>query len=325
MNKISLLLVLFFGVCQLQAQKKKGYEPIFEIPGRTAASSGLSMHDKYMGKVVFSNQQLTRENTAESLFKSSFDLASPIYARVFTSNAVQNYMLYNKALGLNKASAHENTGYNYTCIYYIDGVNVLDYNKDNSSGQLFNTSSWQLLVYIPNKDSDWKTIRNALNALSPGTHKVRVEIWAGKSDIASKDENINTSFKPIAEGEFDLLISNDSKIKIGKKWSDIAEGKADPKIKPELVKLFSEWLKNDYSQYTIHSYKLFQDDYGVQRDDYGLIKYRYMTIGAQATDKNGKCFSLSALYTQDYMGGGKYSTVFKQFGTYAQSQELDCE
>ena len=112
---------------------------------------------------------------------------------------------------------------------------------------------------------------------------------------------------------------------MGKKWSDIANSQADPKIKNDLEKLFSVLLKENYSQYTIKSYKLLQDDFGVQRDDYNQIRYRYMTIGAQATDKNGKCYYLSAMYTQDYMGGGTYSSMFKQWGSGAQVRDLDCE
>lgn len=331
MNKIALLVTLLFGVHQSQAQlfqkKNKNYEPVFEIPGRVASPSGIAIHEKYVGKIVFSDQPLTKENTTENVFKSSFEIGSPIYARVFAANSVNNYMLYKTALGQTKAGETSNSAGQYAIRYSIDEKPLVGFARTNGSENgRYNVSTWTENVFVLNKECDWgsKARRDSLNKLTPGTHKVKVVVWAGELHSRDASSDIH-SIKPVAEGEFDLVIPEGGKFKVGKKWSDIADGQANPKIKADLTKLFSEVLKENYSQYTIKSYKLLQDDFGVQRDDFDLIKYRYMTIAAQATDKSGKCYYLSAMYTQDYMGGGTYSSMFKQWGSGAQVRDLDCE
>ena len=119
------------------------------------------------------------------------------------------------------------------------------------------------------------------------------------------------------------LLAN-SKIKIGKTWANISDGKMDQKIKTEVIKLYTQDLKNNYPALTFKEFKVTSNDYAIQQDEYKRIKFRYVQVYAYAIDKNGKCFTYSCLYTQNYAGGGTYSSVFSKWG-YDNIEEVDCQ
>lgn len=304
-------------------KKGKTSEPIFEIAGRVPSQpSKLSMHNAYVGKIVFSDQQLTIDNTTESAFKTSFNLGDKIYARVFTSNAVENYMLYSTQQGQPQGET-ENMGKSYTIYYYVDSVPVLNgwvqYNSESLSG----VNTWQRFVNVPEFSSyDWKLddTREALNKLSPGVHKVKVVIWAGKGKEL-------VSIKPIAQGEFDLNIAEGAKIKIGESWNDLKNGTmaSDAKIKAKLLELTAADMKANQPDVTVKEHKIISDDYSIQKDEYNYPKFRYVQVATYAVgNKSGKCFVFYSMYAQDYAGGGTYSSNFYKWGNL-NSSEVDCE
>lgn len=305
--------------------KEKNYVPVFEIEGKKPSSpSTLSMHDKYVGKIVFSDQRLKLDNTSEDLFKTSFNLGDPIYARVFTSNAVENYMLYDSRYGQTLDGEMKNMRASYTIYYYIDDVEIMRWEQNNREPGLSGVNTWQRTVLLPGSkeryDLDSDKQRVALNNLSVGLHKVKVVVWAGEDvELAS--------IKPIAEGEFDLNVTAGAVVKIGKKWSDIKMGDLgkDPKVNNKLTELYSEYLKGKYPEYTIKELKVLSDGYGITNDDYGLPKYRTVSISAYMIDnKSGKCYNFYTFYTQQYAGGGTYSNQFIDTGS-PDKFELDCE
>lgn len=309
-----------------KSKDKKEYVPILEVEGSTCSNpSNLSMHDKYVGKIVFSDQQLTLENTSEDLFKSSFSLGDPIYARVFTSNSVGNYVLYNSKYGQTKEGATSNMRHSYTIYYYLDGKQILGWEQNNDYN-LRDVNSWQRYVLLPNSsesyDLDGEERRETFNSLAPGVHKVKVVIWAGERESLA-------SIKPIAEGEFDLNVGSESKVKIGKKWSDYTNGDMakDPKVKGKLTELYTEYLKNKYSGYTIKEIQINSDGYGIRKDGNNIPEHRYVIVTAHAIDnKSGKCYALFVNYAQDYAGGGTYSEQYYMLGNgNAGVTELDCE
>ena len=326
--KANLLVVLALGAGLLSspafAQRKKKNMQIFEIEGKVPGEpSKLPIHDKYVGKIMFSDQQLTLDNTSESMFKSSFNLGDNIYARVFTSNAVENYMLYENTNGVGqpKVMARENLRYSYTIYYFIDSVQIKEW-EQNNKGNLQGVNTWQRMVMLDPKSGQSYDLssdrqREALNKLSPGVHKVKVEIWGGEG------KNLAT-IKPIAEGTFDLNVMANSKIKIGKTWAGISDGKIDQAIKTDVINLYAPDVKKNYPGLTFKEFKVPSNDYAIQKDEYGRIRFRFVQAYAYAMDKNGKCFTYSCLYVQNYAGAGTYSPVFSKWG-HDNIEEVDCE
>ncbi|MBS1635807.1 MAG: hypothetical protein JST26_07770 [Bacteroidetes bacterium] len=304
-------------------KKEKNTELIFEIPGRVPSDpSKLPIHDKYVGKIVFSDQQLKLSNCNESMFKSSFKLGDPIYARVFTSNSVENYMLYH--MDRQPPEPISNMRYSYTIYYFVDSVKIMEwvqYNKEDIVG----VNTWQRFIMVDPKlgmPYDWKSDeqRKAINNLKPGVHKVKVEIWAGEGRELS-------SIKPIAVGEFDLTIEEGVKAMIGKKWSGLKTGDmaSDMKVKTKLTELYTEYFKTNMTEFNIKDFKITSDGYSIKKNQSGLPQYRYLEIVAYGIDKKtGKCYALSSLYAQDYAGGGTYSTNFYKWGNTSIT-EYDCE
>lgn len=170
-------------------------------------------------------------------------------------------------------------------------------------------------------DLDGDKRRDIFNNLSVGTHKMKVVIWAGEGERLA-------SIKPIAEGEFDLHVKAGTVIKIGKTWSDVKNGDLgkDPKVKNKLTELYSEYLKDKYPEYTLKEVKVPADGYGINKDDYGLPKYRNVPVSAYMIDnKSEKCYNFVSGYSQNYAGGGTYSEQFYRYQSSPDKIELDCK
>lgn len=307
------------------SKKGKDYVPVLEIPETTFKPSGIPIQEKYNGKIVFSNEQLTKENTTEDKFQSSFEVGTPIYARIFIPNQVGNYMLYSN---LNCKSpcdkdASKNINDEYTLNYFIDDSLILSkVYTNNSAAGLDGVQTWQRIIYAPSLSSfDWNSnsMCERLNNLSLGSHKVKAVIWAGDK------KRYGVSHIPIAEGEFDLTVSGSSKIKIGKTWSVFKSGSmdSDAKLKATLVELSKQEMKANYSDITIKEYKVLSNDYNIQKE-YEYPKFRYVEVAAYGVSTSGKCFVYYLLFAQDYSGGGVYTTNFYKWGN-TNKEEIDCE
>jgi len=298
--------------------------PVLEIPETTFKPSNIPIQEQYNGKIVFSNEQLTKENSTEDKFKSSFEVGTPVYARIFIPNQVGNYMLYSN-LNCNvpcDQDASKNINDEYTLNYYIDDSLMLSQVlTNNSAAGLDGVQTWQRIIYAPSLSSfDWSSnnTRERLNNLSPGSHNVKAVIWAGNK------KRYGVSHIPIAEGEFDLTMSGSSKIKIGETWSTSKSGSmdSDARLKATLVELSSEELKANYSDLTIKEYKVLSNDYSIQKE-YNYPKFRYVQVAAYCINKSGKCFVCYLLFVICYLLR-VYSNNFYKWGN-TNKEEVDCE
>lgn len=325
-------LIVFVTAGQSHAQifGKKKYDPVFEIPGRTFTASDIPLQSQYTGKIVFSDEKLTKANTTEDKFKKSFDLGSPIYSRVFTSNAVENYQLYTVGVAPGPNTEQTNFHGEYITEYYIDGeLKFKSRGYNNRESGLSGVQSWQIFLNSTNAQEsyDWKpnSIREQINKLTPGVHKVKMVIWPTKDFATSAGSFEARPINPIAEGEFDLNVKDGAKIKIGKSWKDLKNGAmaSDTKIKSKLTELSAADMKNNQPDITVKEYKILSDDYSIQKE-YNYPKFRYVQIAVYGTDKSGKCFIYYMMYAQDHAGGGSYSSNFYKWG-HSNIVEVDCE
>lgn len=305
--------------------KKEAFTPTLDIPGTTFTPSGIPIQEKYNGKIVFSDEQLTKENTTEDKFKTTLEMGAPIWGRVFLPNQVGNYMVYNNFYCQTPCAKDESQNIHdeHTTYYYIDdSLLTTIIGSNTSSNGLAAVQTWQQLIFVPSSNSyDWSGdhVRKYLNNLEPGIHKVRVEVWAGR------ESRYGLSYKPIAEGEFELNVSGNSTIKIGKTWNELKNGAmaSDAKTKATLTELAATEMKTHYPDITVKEYKVLSDDYGVQKE-YNYPKFRHVQVAAYGADANGKCFVFYMLFAQDYEGGGVYSSNYYHWGNTNQD-EVDCE
>ena len=234
-------------------------------------------------------------------------------------------MLYRADSGQTQEGETKNIRYGYFTIYYLDDAELTTLRGDNNVQGSYDKNTWQIFLSGEAGDSDLESsdVREKLNHLTPGSHKIRVEVWAGQT--SSYPENDLRSIKPIASGEFTLNVGGNSKLKIGKSWTDYKEATSmDAKITSEAKKMFTDHLKSRQPDLVIKATKNTSKDWSIHRDKYNQIEYRSLSIAACVQDSQGKCWVYWGLYTQDYAGGGNYSTILKKWGD-TPTEEIDCE
>lgn len=75
---------------------------------------------------------------------------------------------------------------------------------------------------------------------------------------------------------------------------------------------------------TIGNLIITSKDWGITKNDYGLIQYR--SIACEVVIKNkGRCYVKSFVFAQDYAGGGNYSTNLYYNGFSSGLEQIKCE
>jgi len=213
---VTFLMTLLFFSGQINAQisnpfKKKNSK----IDFFKEESSGGPHYDKYVGKVVFSNSEIEREDS-DSEYITSYTLGDPLYIRSYLNQSVTNSVMkqvsekgIDKIKNINKIKQRYEIKSRLIYILYLDG------NRISNSSHTKNLSSIDRKELISLRatlndgtpknypyELPYKTLEANEKLLTPGTHKLKIEVVALLTALEEK-------FDPIASGEIDLIVSED--------------------------------------------------------------------------------------------------------------------
>jgi hypothetical protein len=277
----------------------------------------LTMHGKYVGKLVFSAQKLTPESTKESLFKTNFNIDEAIYARVFIDEPIKNYITYSD----NNTTQFSNGYGDCTLEYTIDGNKENVYilkrysRKDDTQGWI----TWQYFICARGEDAEFNSedfIKN-MNALADGQHTITMELWAGGGSG-------RRGIKPIATGEIKLNKAPGKKMSLGRNWASYKAGMVNEALTKEFVELMKARAAKDGWKETFTKAKIMDKDWYVKKNDYtGEKLYRVITAWVYAKWPDGHCTVQEFSFSQDW-NGTAFSKNTEQSGIGNQTT-IDCD
>lgn len=276
------------------------------------------LHEKYVGQIVFSSQQLTPENTKESMFKTSFNIDEPIYGRVYIPTSVKNYVVYgDNGQGSN---GWENNYGDCSLQYTVDNdtkVNVLkNYSRDRDTKSWI---TWQYFISARGENAEFNqaSFINHMNSLSDGEHTIKFKLWAG--GIAGR-----SSISPIATAEIRINKLPGKKMSLGRGWSFYKPAMSNPALEKQMVDVMKEKASRDGWKETFMKARIMDKDWYTVRNEYtGIITARTINAIVYAKWPDGHCTIQEFGFIQQW-NGNTWSKVL-EFNGVGNQTEIDCD
>lgn len=287
---------------------------LFLLLGATAiANQGMTSptHKENVGKIVFSDQEVKFRKEDPSQLKESFQLGEPIYARAYFAQPIRSspWVLNGQPTDLGNLQDTD-----YEIRMYFDGVHQ-EYRFGKFFGphglgpkSAFEWTTFQVNLTPKEQDKGERYMREAwaklTRKLSPGPHKVRMELWGvmGQAQTASA----------MAVGEFTLNVREGSAVEAGSFPADSYSGSDLEQLKSIMRGVLVGPVAKSGSEILDVSVT---SDWREGRYTDTLVRYRKIqgTVLWHDSDGDGYCRFTSYSFIQTWTGNGWGSLQFKAF------------
>jgi hypothetical protein len=286
----------------------------------TAEGITSPLHQKYMGKVVFSDNNAITERTIvnEEKFKDVFVLGDQIYFRYYMDNSLTNYL--KKLFPKEELWRIREYGLYYFKIS-LDGAEIIfqdgcsksaikEIHKDTrtTSCGAFKSDGES---YIGMSFFD-KFLEKANSKLTIGSHKIKFEIFPYLEAHAGMPQT------PVAMGEFTLKV-NENSLKGDPNICFPKARMSNKEIEAEVLAAFRQTNSVSKNEIVV----LGNEDWVISRSEAtGVITGRYMNA-IIAYKKGDKCGYESAGFEADY-DGSNYSKKMRRAIDDHNFKEIPC-
>ncbi|MEZ4268080.1 MAG: hypothetical protein R3F39_17075 [Myxococcota bacterium] len=281
-------------------------------------------HREHVGKIVYSADLIPFRKEAPEAFKGEFTATSPIYGRVYLARSLANTEVQLDG-SVKKGSARDfevrlfvgELEQKYAFDVFHRGTLAPD------AAEAWTTWRFDPHPLPGDKAADLKVVTGwakTVNALAPGRHTVRVEVWVTEGQMRSAE--------PVAAGSFALTKTKGDRLSIGGAFpADVVAAAEAGKLKEAArAALLAEGVAKkgtDILGVAITSQ--------VEEGRYADTKapYRQVSAAVKWADANGDGFCKFVTYNlvQDQAASGWGTWRFKSFcnGAGCQEGEVDCE
>ena len=261
-----------------------------------------SMHEKYMGQIVWANKPegIAYKNENEALFVQEATLGEEIRFRVYMDNSLTNYLKH-----MSLPTVHGR----YIVKYYLDGKEIdsrtFQENEFTRDAKRNYTTFRGALKTLGNKlatgEDEFQTVLMRNESLfTVGQHKFKMEIMPFQD---YPEEYIG---EVVASGELTLNVK-------GKLFDPNDEKVCLPKAKMNNATLEAKVLKAFKAkgwEETPKEVRIVSPKWNIVRNQYtGIITSRYIDA-IVGSEKNGECFYQEFSFYQDYNGSAYQSEMY---------------
>lgn len=282
------------------------------------------IHEKYVGKIVFSTTEIPKENPTEAKFSSDFKINSPIYARIYLRTSV-----FNEA---QKTSTSEIFDIHVGMVYkvYIDG-NLADegrvsFKEDGkeylSKSQVRTATSIGGILNFNNNALLSEAYIDALieydSKLTDGKHHFKIDLFPNYTSVKPLTD------VPIASGEFNLNVSRGFANPANPAICMPKAEKKDPALEAKYKDCVKKYLVNNNKDAVMKSFVLLSSDWEIRKNDISGVPISKTMYGAAGLSyKDGKCKYETFSFTQNW-NGSSYSTTIET-STTGQDGNIFCD
>jgi hypothetical protein len=269
-------------------------------------TSGL--HKKNVGKIVWSDSRIKFDNQDNANLINEFKAGEPIYGRGYLKQSLYNYSLEEGGQNC------ENTNSDFEFRVTVDGEDKGVLHSHYFGGQDWTT--FQITLVLASGDNEdavnqgvTQKFATLANSLSKGSHKITLELWAGKK---------NCEKKKYAEGSFTYIKESGEKLK--------GQGAEIPPVAMTNAKLEQEMIQaikgQGWKNESPIDIVIIESDWRINRDVFGNILNREINTYAILKDNSGNCRGNDISFQQKYNGKSYGKTEFYGLGT--KSIVVDC-
>lgn len=283
-------------------------------------------HQKNLGKIIWANEIIDRENTDPSKIKSEFNVTDFIYGRAYFKESISNVPIYVYEEGarvdvIPPCSSAEN-GCIYTAKLYIAGKLVWETPFDYMSEEQVDLTSFQVWIRpIPEHDETSKSYRSMINKLPVGRHQVRIEFHSTGENYS--DDTRKKQSEPMAVGEFTYVKNEGDKIPFGKTFADYGAGMRDREAEQGMLACLRQHAQDQGWKGEIIDIKIKDQNWTVKRHEWsGRIIYRGASAYVYYQKADGVCAVQSYSFGQESLNDGYDRFKLETF--FSTMDEVDC-
>ncbi|MDX1902919.1 MAG: hypothetical protein SFU27_02075 [Thermonemataceae bacterium] len=278
------------------------------------------LHKRYIGKIVFANNEIPKTETSDAAFKKNFSLSEDIYARVYLPQCVTNeandmgYILQTNQIyyrfivdGQRSVPKYDNVEFPFGALNWANYTSVLDMRDKWTTFQLALSPKKEQIEEYPKIDV--KTFLLTSYLLAQGKHKIKVELVINIPEDDG-DYKYQTKFgkeKIIASGEFELNVNEQDKAKaLGKSCPDLSWQNNKTSQVPNTFAMVD---KSKRPNEKIVKVVLLDNDWTYKKNGYGVILSRSIKGAAIVQDLKTKLYYTIALNFEQQntsSGGAQY-------------------
>ncbi|GAA4470168.1 hypothetical protein GCM10023093_30920 [Nemorincola caseinilytica] len=284
------------------------------------------VHKKNIGKILFSNDKITRGNmNNESVYKSTFNVGDIIYGRFYLAKGLNKYLLFDQGYFYENESSAMGGGGSWAEAYYIMSIDGKPYNdkypvvyKSEYPVDKGNHQTTGQTRIIPNA-ADGGAVRevtDALNAMSEGSHQVRIDMYGGAYQSRSTKD-------PIATGTFTLVKAKGATAKMGKTFEDLPAGMKDAELEAKMLKAAQKKATDEHWKEKPMKVKISSEDWDVRRNELtGVVLNRVIRGNVYAIWPDGHCGYLEMSFVQNHDGTNFQNALY--YNSIGGQYDLDC-
>lgn len=287
------------------------------------------VHQKNIGKILFSNDKITRGNmNSESVYKTSFNVGDIVYGRFYLSKGLNKYLVTTSAGNSyeNEASSGMGGG-SWAEAYFLMYIDGKPYNeKDNMvykseypvDGGKHQTTGQTRIVPNQADGGPKKEVTDAFNALSEGSHQVRIDMYGGFGLGSYK-----VTKEPIATGSFTLVKGKGATLKMGRTFEDLKPGMTNADLEAKMLKAAQAKATGEGWKEKILKMKIRSEDWDIRRNELtGVVTARVIGGYAYAVWPDGHCGYEEMSFIQNHDGANFQNSI--QWLSIGGQYDLDC-
>jgi hypothetical protein len=293
--------------------------------GEDEGSTG-PIHQKYLNKIVFANDKIARTITSEAKFKTKFKLGETIYGRVYLPKGINTYSVFDAQSGNEYENYFMMASYSASSVFivaYVDGKLIYGKHGVIKAMEIPKTeedkfaTTFQVPVFLSEEDGgNEQELVDALNKLTNGEHKIKIELWTGLYSVKQ-------SKTPIASSEIILVKDETSSANVGRSFGGLEAGMTDVSLEAKFLKATQVRAKTEGWKEIFSKVKIENQDWEPVRNELtGAILGRVINAWVYATWADGHCTYQSFSYRQSY-DGTNYSQATYLEGI-GQQEACDC-
>lgn len=266
-------------------------------------------------KILFGKTRIDKNGGTDQLV-NTFKANEGIYGRAFMRTCMMNHKVYATEGHNEPKKCMEG---NFEVNYSIDGKDMGLFMSNSMSGEMEDKTTFSIVVVGKGEDAAFNNedFIQVLNELAPGSHTIRMVVWATQGQFISVD--------PVAFGEFTYVKGSASATTgLGRNFNSVKEEMNNPELKAKCLKKLNDHAKINAWKETFTEVKITDEDWTTQRNELtSVITGRVINIAAKATWPDGHCTYQTFSIRSDY-DGTAYSNAIAILGIGEQTK-IDCK
>lgn len=270
------------------------------------------LHRAFQGQIVFSTAEIPKDGADESALGAEFYADELIYGRAYLPHSVENEPVIDDRGALVRTETR-----GYIVKLFVDGREIQDRLESRAvSSERRASTTLQIWPHpAPSAEPTPRVWVQTINALAPGDHEIRLELWA--------HDRWRKSRAALARGTLTLHKTAGQSVGVGRTFADLDRGMTDDALSTEMLGSARYFAKKEGWKETMAEVAIRSKDWiEVRHPQLRHLIARRLQTWVRADWPDGRCTAQEMLFEQKIKRGKPDGPLY--VGSSGDQVLLDC-